>query len=375
MDKKKAVICGGHFSPSLSLIEELKTRNKFEIHYIGRRHALEGDKSLSIETKCLRDRDINYYTIITGRLERYLSITRILSLCKIPLGLAQSIYLLLKIKPDIVVSFGGYVALPVCIAAWTVGIPVITHEQTPVLGLSNRIISRFARYLCLSWINTKYVPQNGRTIITGNPVRKSILKPGKLKIQTFGNENLPLIYITGGSLGSSSVNKVVSKILPQLVSKYRVLHQCGDADNGSDFKMLIRIKDSLPLITKRNYQVIKHLEPEKVGSVLHTASILVGRSGANTVAEAALSNIPAIFIPLPWSAENEQEYNAAILVKEGLALMIKQSDLTGEKLISTINYMTGNIEIFNRKASEVSKLYPKDAAVKIADLMESIISS
>ncbi len=375
MDKRKIVICGGHFSPSISLIEELKTRKKFEIHYIGRRHALEGDKSLSFEAISLQDHEIFFHTIITGRLERYLSISQILSLSKIPLGLAQSVYLLFKIKPDIVVSFGGYVCLPVCIAAWMIGIPVVTHEQTSVLGLSNRIICRFAKYLCLSWEKTKHVPKHITTIITGNPVRKSILKPHKSNFKHYGDGSLPLIYITGGSLGSSSINKIVGKILPQLVCRYRVLHQCGDANNGSDYKMLLRIKDTLPLRTKINYQVVKHLEPDSVGEILRTASIMVGRSGANTVSEVAISQIPAIFIPLPWSAENEQEYNADVLIKAGVALMIKQQDLTGEKVMLTVNYMYDNLDLFKRKTSETYKLYPKDAAAKIADIIEDVIST
>lgn len=366
---QKIVICGGHFSPAIALIEELKKRQGFEIHYIGRTRAFEGDKTPAFESNILHQMSIPFHPVTTGRLERYLSLSGIISLFKLPLGFGQSIYYLWSLKPDVVMSFGGYVALPVSIAAWILGIGVITHEQTPVLGLSNRIICRFAKYLCLTWKDTAKVPASITPIITGNPIRQDIFYPEKNGYRHPGNSALPLIYITGGSLGSQVINETVSKILPQLVNQFRLIHQCGEANENKDYDSLCQLKNSLPAKSKKNYQLVKHLDPGKVGEVMHQSTLIIGRAGANTIAEIAVSKTPSILIPLPWAADNEQEDNASILVRTGSALIIKQEELTAEKLLQNINYLFSHLDSFRKNAANSEKFFPKDAAEKIADLL------
>ncbi|OGF99280.1 hypothetical protein A2Y99_01185, partial [Candidatus Gottesmanbacteria bacterium RBG_13_37_7] len=322
MEKINIVICGGHLSPALAVIEVLQKRKEYRLFYIGRKSALEGQSDFSLEYQTITAKGIKFLGIQTGRFQRHLSLWKILLMIKMPIGIFQSLYLMLRIRPRLILSFGSYVALPVCFIAWILGIPIITHEQTLILGLSNRFISRMANVLCISFSGTKYVPKGVKTIVTGLPVRKSFFYPKKNDLLDFGNKRLPLIYITGGSTGSQSINSIVSMIMNQLTEKYRVLHQCGSADSDRDYKVLHFRRNLLPEKNKFNYLVVKHINIDLIGIILQNSNLVISRSGANTVAEIALTGVPAILIPLPWSANQEQEYNARMLAVAGLAKII-----------------------------------------------------
>uniref|UniRef100_A0A7C4M0T0 UDP-N-acetylglucosamine--N-acetylmuramyl-(pentapeptide) pyrophosphoryl-undecaprenol N-acetylglucosamine transferase n=1 Tax=candidate division CPR3 bacterium TaxID=2268181 RepID=A0A7C4M0T0_UNCC3 len=373
MDKTKIVICGGHFTPALALIEELKKIKNYQVIYIGRKKALEGDRAFSHEFLAIKKLNIPFYSLFCGRLQRSFTIYTIPSLLKFPFSLIHAFILLKKIKPIIVVSFGGYVALPVCIIAWMLGIPVITHEQTHVLGLSNRIICRFAKVTCLSWYETKNLPKNIKKIVTGIPIRKSILSAKEDKIYDFGNKELPLLYITGGSLGSRSINKVIAETLSSLLSKYRIIHQCGSADKQADFYRLLKLKRLLPKPYKENYKVFKTISASKIGGIYNHAKLIIGRSGANTVSEIAYYQKPAIFIPLPWSGEDEQKYNAKELEKIGAAIIIDQKDLTPKKLIQKINLIMKRYSYYQINANMAAERIFPNAVSKIVKIMEEYI--
>lgn len=348
MTRIKVVICGGHAAPAIALIEELQKSQKYDIFYIGRKMALEGDKALSLEYSEIKKLGIPFYNYSPARMQRNITFHTVPSLLKLPLGLVQGYKILRQTNPDIIVSFGSYVALPICLTGKILGIPIITHEQTHTLGLSNRIISRFAVKTCLSWQNTKSVPGGLKTIVTGNPLRSGIVNMVPSEITDFGNKKFRLIYITGGSLGSRSINIIVKNLIPGLVNKYRILHQCGSANNSEDFRTLTGIRNKLPPYLKNNYSVLEHIDQKLIGTVLNSSSLVIGRSGANTVNELLTVKVPAILIPLPWSADGEQTENAEEFVATGRGIMIKQSELTPELLENSIRKIlknsTGNSE-------------------------------
>lgn len=376
MYKAKIVICGGHLSPAMAVIEEVKKKNKYEPIYIGRKYALEGDRALSLEYSVITQEKIPFYSITTARLQRSITLYTIPSLLKLPLGFFQSLILLVKIRPKLVLSFGGYVSLPICFSAWMLRIPIIIHEQTHVMGLTNRIISRIAKKVCLSFADTKCVSFKNKVIITGNPIRQSVTTETQKKdLTNFGNNNLPILYITGGSLGARSINIVVSAILPYLVKKFRVIHQCGSADGDKDFKMLIKVKNSLPSAYKRNYFVIKHIDPNLIGSILQKTTLVVSRAGANTTAELVLVGVPSVLIPLPWSGDKEQEHNALFLEKMHVAKVIKQKELSREKLIETIDFMQKNISRFKNNAQKAKKMIRSDASKSIISVIDSLLEN
>ena len=187
--------------------------------------------------------------------------------------------------------------------------------------------------------------------------------------------NLLLIYITGGSLGARSINHTVSKIIPQLIKKFRILHQCGMANRSEDFKQLSVLKNTLSANERENYKVVEQIDPHLVGSILHNALLCIGRAGANTVAELARVGVPSILIPLPWSAEGEQTENARLLRKLGLAIIISQQELTSQKLLESIILIASHRADYQANKEMVNQLFPQDANKHLVAIIESVLPS
>lgn len=370
---EKIVICGGHLAPALAVIEQLQKEKKYEIYYLGRKNALEGDKALSLEYNVIKKLHIPFEPVISGRLQRTLTWYTLPSLFKLPAALAQSFFLLLSVRPKIVISFGGYVALPICLAAGAAQIPVITHEQTHTLGLANKIISRMAKVLCLSFAETANIPDGVKTVYTGSLLRQSIFAKKYDKILDFGEKKLPLIYITGGNLGATSINRTVGQILSKLVSRFRILHQCGNANNEEDFRNLSNLKNSLSINHQKNYKVVTQIDPKIVGSIYRNASLVIGRAGANTVTEILAFGTPAILIPLPWAGQNEQGKNAATVKSAGLGNVILQSELTSQSLLDTISFMMANIDSYKNGSRKKRQLIKSDGSKKIVNLIDEYL--
>ena len=394
---KKILITGGHLSPVLAVIEELKKRKEWEIFFVGRKYPLEGDKAVSLEYRIIEKLGIPFFELKTGRFQRRFTRYTISSLFKIPLGLVQSFFVIKKTSPDLILSFGGYLAFPIVLAGWLLKIPIVTHEQTMTSGLANKLIAYFAKKICLSWSETlKNFPKK-KAVLTGNPIRKEIfnyqLSEGKSPftkaLHFFTSEvarrdssdggsfkkckAFPLIYITGGSLGAHSINEVVMQILPQLLKKYRIIHQCGESTVYKDYEQLRTTNYELSTNLRKRYYLMKFVELEDIGWVLNSADLVVSRAGANVITELLALAKPAILIPLPWAGEGEQDKNAQILKKLGSAKILSQEKLTGETLCQCIKSLIQNIEKYKKNAEKGKKLIKLDAVEKIVDILEEIV--
>ncbi len=357
----KIVIVGGHLAPALAVIEALP--NDARVLYIGIKHALEGDRSVSLEYETITKRNIPFVDLKTGRLQRSITKHTFPSLSKIPLGFAQALLALKKFDPDVSLGFGGYVSLPVMLASKILGIPIVIHEQTQDGGLSNRIISKFATRVCISFESSKkYFPEN-KTILTGNPIRSSILRPHK-KFVIPGND--PLVYITGGSLGSHPINVLVGESLSKLLDKWIIVHQTGGAKEFRDFEKLSILKEGLNNNKRGRYILSKFFSPQDIGPILKKASLVVGRSGINTISELIVLQKPAFLIPLPIAQKDEQMKNALFLTKLGLGEIGEQKDLTPENFLEKIGKMMENLEKY--KTHKEFK-FPQNAAKKIVDVI------
>lgn len=363
--KKKIIICGGHLTPALAVVNLLK-KEDWEIIFIGRKFALEGEKNLSVEYKTTREMGLPFISLTAGRLQRSLTRFTFLSLLKVPVGFVQSFYWLRKLKPGIILSFGGYVALPVALAGWFLGIPVVTHEQSVVLGLANKIIGFFAKKICVSWEKTMEI-RSGKFVLTGNPIRKEVFKQGANL-----NEKLPLLYITGGSLGSHAINEAVLEILPKLLEKYQIIHQCGDANIYHDYDNLKFKTENLKQELRERYFLTKYINSENIGWVLNKADLVISRSGANTVCELAALAKPAILIPLPWAGQNEQLENAKLLENIGIAVILEQKNLTGKSLFQCIKSLIQNLEEYKKKAQKAKELVNLQAGENLVKVINDI---
>lgn len=365
---KKIMITGGHLTPALAVMTQLKARG-WECVYVGRKHALEGDKALSQEMQVVSKHGIKFIPLITGRLQRWFSLAGIISLLKIPVGLVQAIFALLKYRPQVVLSFGGYMAVPVVVGAWVLGTPVVTHEQTVTVGLANKIIGLLAKKICVGWPGISYPFDADKIVNTGNPLRPEIFKTKKsFKIDL----TKPLVYITGGSLGSHQINLAVESSLEKLLEKYAVIHQCGNSQEFYDYEHLVKQKENLPANLNSRYLPIKYVDEEHIGWVLGNADVLVSRAGANTITEIIALTKPALLIPLPWAGSNEQEKNARYLVDHGAAMILGQGQLTTEKLLENLEELFKNQESIRKNLHQLSSQLPPNAAVLVADVVESV---
>lgn len=334
---KRIFVTGGHFAPAKAVIQELLRRNGWQIYYLGRKYSLEGSRQEALEYSEIGSMPVHYLTITTGRIQRQFFINigqSILAFLKIFVGLVQSLAWLVRYQPDIVLSFGGYVAVPVAFWAWFLGIPVVTHEQTLAPGRANRLLFVFAKKILVSWPGSIAHFPRGKVILTGNPLRREILDQRPVP-----SNQLPVIYITGGSQGSQAIDAAVLEVLPQLQGKYQIIRG--------------------------------RLSGEESAQVLAKADLVVARAGANTVAEILFFGKPAILIPLPHTYGDEQEKNAHLVADVGLGEILDQKKLTGKTLLQLISHMMTNRQKYLANAKRARSLLLLDSASRIVDVLQT----
>lgn len=358
----KVLIIGGHLSPALAVIEKLKND---EIFYVGRKYTFEEDKTLSLEYREISSLNVPFFELNTGRLQRKFTKHTIPSLLKLPIGLIESVKIVKRINPDVVLGFGGYLSLPVVLAARIFNIPVVIHEQTLEAGLANKISARFSQKICISWISSqKYFPQT-KTVLTGNPIRQELIlaaNRGRADNKVF------FIYITGGSSGSHAINLLVEQSLPGILKNFYVLHQTGDSQKYKDYDRLSRIKKSLDKKISKNYRIEKFLSFNESAKEIHKADLVIGRSGINTVTELIYLIKPALLIPFPYGQKNEQKKNADFLKSLGLAEVCDQNYLSAKDFIEKINIMRKNIDKYKLK----EKFVMENSSDKIVEVLKDV---
>ncbi len=362
MNKNRLVLTGGHAATTaVAVVEEIRSQSKgWKLYWIGVKNAIEGKKVVTLESEVLPRLGVKFLPLTTGRLQRKFTIYTIPSYLKIPIGFIQSFYYLIKIRPKAVLSFGGFASFPVAFNAKLLGIPVIIHEQTSAAGRANLASAKFATKIAISREQSKKYFKNSSCVITGNPIMKEI-KTVKTPIRS----EIPIIYITGGSRGSQSINDAVEQILKILLSKYKVIHQTG----GLDYLKFSTIKQKLPQALRDNYEVFVRVNPLEISEIYSRASIIVSRAGANTVSEIMYIKRPAILIPLPISYLDEQTENAKIAKDWGIARIIPQSRLTPERLLSSIESLISDLpEIRLRMKGKKSPDF--DASKRLVRLLE-----
>lgn len=367
----KILITGGHLAPALAVIAKLKGE---DLLYVGRKYALEGDKAFSLEYQAVNDLGIPFAQITTGRLQRKFTRYTLLSFTKLPLGFYKSFLIVRRFKPDVVLGFGGYVSWPIIVAASLLKIPIVIHEQTLGAGATNRMAARFASKICISFESSRKFFPLQKTVLTGNPIREEIIDKARSispKAKDSKNE-LPLLYITGGSLGSHFINILVKDSLSQLIRNFKIIHQTGDAKKYQDYDGLVKLKETLGE-NKERYEAKKFLTPKDSAGILVEADLVVGRAGINTVTELIFLQKPSLLIPLPFSQNNEQLENAKFLQTHGLGEILEQSQITVALFVKILESMFINISKYklNGKSESIIDL---EAAAKIVKVVSDVYS-
>lgn len=365
--KKRIVITGGHHTSALVIAKELRSKG-YEVIWFGHKFTMWGDKSPGAEFREVTKAGFRFIEIKAGKVHRTY---HPLKLIRLPLGFIQSFYYLLKFRPALILSFGGFLAVPVVIGGWFLGIPTITHEQTVVYGLANRVIERFAKKILVSWkTSLKHFPTN-KVIFTGLPLRSEIFSREKGKYD-FKND-LPTIYVTGGKQGSHVINLAIKESLTALLKKYNLIHQCGSSTVYDDCSQMREVRNKLPLKFKKRYIVEDYIFGQEVGHVFAAADLMISRAGAHATYEMAALGKPVIFIPIPWTYADEQTKNAQILVEAGIAEILSQKELPGKTLFKKIEKMMADLEKYKKNARRAEGLIRFDATQKIIKEINELI--
>jgi len=365
---KEKIICitGGHQTPAIAVIEAIRTSHiQWNIVWIGRKYAFEGSRVVAPEYALIRSMNIPFESLTSGRVDRSKGIYGLFSLFKIPLSIWQSVRILQKIKPDLVVSFGGYIAFPVAVAAYIMHIPIITHEQTHAFGLANIVIAKIAQKVCVSYPETLAMVSKQKGVLTGLPIRSGIFSPPTRPSFTIPKEQVPILYITGGYTGAQSLNEKIYPVIAKLVKDMVVVHQTGDIS----FQKAQTVKTNLKAEGGR-YIIAPFFSVSDVSWMYAHADVVAGRSGANTVAEISAFQKKAVFVPLPWAGGSEQTANALYYQKSGNAVIIKQENVTAASLTKAI------YELIKKPKNKVQygRVPQQDGALNMVREIDTLLS-
>ncbi|MBE6062446.1 MAG: undecaprenyldiphospho-muramoylpentapeptide beta-N-acetylglucosaminyltransferase [Clostridium butyricum] len=354
MSKYKIIMTGGgtagHVTPNLALVPKLK-ENGFEIKYIG---SVDG-----IEKEIITKENIPYYGISSGKLRRYFSMKNFTDPFKVMKGTVQALRILSKEKPDVIFSKGGFVAVPVVVAASLKKIPVVAHESDMTPGLANKLSSPFCDKLCVTFRESlKYIKDN-KGILTGSPIREEILQGNKeegKKICGFKDEK-EILFIMGGSLGSQLINNEIRKNLDRLLREFNIIHICGKGN----------VDESLNI--KKGYKQFEFVR-EELPHLMKCCDYIISRAGANSIFEFLALKKPTILIPLSKKASRgDQILNSKSFTKEGYSLMIEEEELKDDALYEKI------LELKSRKVELVNNMEKGQSANACETIVKILLKS
>jgi UDP-N-acetylglucosamine--N-acetylmuramyl-(pentapeptide) pyrophosphoryl-undecaprenol N-acetylglucosamine transferase len=365
---------GGHTYPALTTLRALQARlaeagTAVSVLWAGTAKGLEATVTAS--------EGIRFVPVATGKLRRssnplgMLTAANMKDMARVPLGVAQARSIVAEFKPDVILSTGGYVAVPIGIAAGMLRRPLVVHEQTVRLGLANRLLAKRATRVAVSSPSTlDLLPEavRERTVVTGNPVRAEVMAGEPLKaVDALGldsfDPDLPVLYVTGGAQGSVQINTLVTEVLPWLLQRANVIHQCGP----NNLQDMFDSTATLPAELAARYRVMAFVGAE-LPDVLALADVVISRSGAGTIAELTALGKPSVLVPLPSAAGNEQAHNARRLQDLGAAVAL-EGDVAWTDLREAVGPLLSDAGRRARMSAAAREHGRPDAAERLVDVL------
>ena len=323
---KKIVLTGGgsagHVTPNIALVPKLRELG-FDILYIGSQKGIEKD--------IIQKENINFKSISSGKLRRYFDIKNFTDPFRVVKGVFDARSILKKYRPDIVFSKGGFVTVPVVLAAHMLKIPVVIHESDISPGLANKISSKYADKICCNFPETlAHIPKD-KAVLTGCPIRSELLSgdPDKAREFTGLNRDKPVILVIGGSLGAVSINTVVRDSLNELLSKFSIIHICGKGN----------VDNNIDLLGYVQYEYVS----SQLKDIFALADIVISRAGANAICELLALQKLNILVPLSAKASRgDQILNAASFKKQGFSYVLDDEELNKDSLLAALDDVFSN---------------------------------
>lgn len=348
---KKIVLTGGgtagHVTPNIALIPYLK-KEGYDVYYIGSKGGMEEE----LIKKC----DIPYYGVSSGKLRRYFDKKNFSDIFKVLKGIIQAKHIIRKIKPDVVFSKGGFVAVPVVVGAALNKVNVVCHESDITPGLANKLAMPFAKAVCTTFPEAVKHIKDNKGIYTGTPIRDMLFTGKKEKgLEMCGfSDNKPVILIMGGSQGSVKVNNSVRELLSKLLPKYDIVHLCGKGN----------LDESLS--DKEGYKQFEYISDE-LPDLFAMADMVISRAGSNAICEFLALHKPMLLIPLGKNASRgDQILNAESFKKQGFAEVIDEEKMTKGSLFDTIN------RVYENRQSYIDAMESSQASDGIKSVMDII---
>lgn len=353
---------GGHIFPIIAIVREIRRiypKKDLQFFYIGPRDDLA--------VILLSQEGIKVKTILAGKLRRYLNIESFFQnlidiFFKIPIGSFQAFFYIFFLAPDLIFSKGGYGSIPAVISGWILQAPIFLHESDISPGLANRILSRFSFKILVSFPKTEYFPPK-KMIPVGNPIRREILEGSKeeaRKLFKLTGEK-PIILIFGGSQGAQRINDLVLQILPEILKKFEILHQCGEKNfQEVEAEANVTITENF----KKYYHLFSFLKEEELKQAYGAGDLIISRAGSGSIFEIAGLGKASILIPLPEAAQKHQLKNAYAYAQSGASLVIEETNLTPNFFLEKLNYLFSHPEELEKMA-KLAKKFSKIQAAKI----------
>ncbi|MCR5213956.1 MAG: undecaprenyldiphospho-muramoylpentapeptide beta-N-acetylglucosaminyltransferase [Eubacterium sp.] len=351
---KKIVLTGGgtagHVTPNIAIMPRLQEMG-YEISYIGTYNG--------IEKKLIEELGIPYYGISSGKLRRYMSLKNLSDPIRVMKGFDESRVLLGKLKPDVIFSKGGFVTVPVVMAAAAKHIPIVIHESDMTPGLANKIALPRATKICCNFPETRDMFEGGRAIVTGSPIRKELFSGDAQKAFDYCGftQKRPTILVIGGSTGSVAVNNAVRNCLDSLLKEYNIIHICG------------KDKTDSTLNGREGYVQYEYVK-DQLTDMFALADIVISRAGANAICELLALRKPNILIPLSKRASRgDQILNAESFEKSGYSYVIQEEDVTNASLLAAVKKVSDDKDKYIQ-TMEQSQI--QDAVTAITDIIDSV---
>ncbi|WP_108670292.1 undecaprenyldiphospho-muramoylpentapeptide beta-N-acetylglucosaminyltransferase [Peribacillus acanthi] len=355
MSEKTIVFTGGgsagHVTPNIAIIDEIKDKG-WDLHYVGSRNG--------IEKELIQKINIPYHGISSGKLRRYIDFENVVDMFRVLKGCIEARAVLRKLKPNLVFSKGGFVSVPVVIAAKSLKIPIFMHESDMTPGLANKISQRVATKIFTSFDETKkYFPKD-KTHAIGSPIRKEIFAGSAERGKRFlgFNNRLPILTIMGGSLGAKKINETVRASLNSLLKRYQIVHLCGKNNLDSSLTNLA------------GYKQFEYVH-EELPDILAATDVVITRGGSNAIFEFLALRIPMLIIPLSkQQSRGDQILNAKSFEEKGYALTLEEESLTSVSLIPHLEKLQQKSEEYKQNMIRSNK---GDALKTLLDEIEKFL--
>ncbi len=351
---------GGHLFPLIAVVKKIKDKvgPEAQFLYVG--------SGIPLEREVMEREEIPVQNIAAGKLRRYFSLQNFIDLFKIPWGVLQSLWILFRFMPDAIFSKGGYAAVPIVIAAWIYRIPVLIHESDAAAGLANRICGKLAKRVALAYPSAEKYFDSKKVALVGNPVRETILDGNKeaALAQFDFTTSKPVILVLGGSQGAQVINDAVVKILPQALRKVQIIHQTGQKNYEN---VLHKAAEYGIKAGREGYIAKPFLNDEDLKNSLAACSLVISRAGANSIAEIAAYEKPAILVPLDIAANDHQRINAYDISRIGGAFVLEESNLGQNMLLEKVEKLLDDNQLAQSMGQKLKTFYHPNADEVIAN--------